>query len=114
MMLSWARAYASFGGEVEASTPPPICPLPDPRRHQVPAIAPSAVPTTSDAIEEMLEQSQSLWGLSLPYFIWNYGDSALNRRVKCRSPGEAQRHPGRSRIALLSTRTTRCATRDSC
>ncbi len=74
----------------------------------------SAVPTTSDAIEEMLEQSQSLWGLSLPYFIWNYGDSALNLREKCRSPGEAQRNPGRSRIALLSIRTTGCAKTENC
>ncbi|SRR5258708_26753670 len=68
----------------------------------------SAVPTTSDAIEEMLEQSQSLWGLS------NYGDSALNLREECRSPGEAQRNPGRSRIALLSIRTTGCAKTENC
>src|SRR5258708_36876134 len=113
-MLSWDTAYSSFGGEVEASTPPTIGRLPDSRRHQVSAIAPSAVPTTSDAIEEMLEQSQSLWGLSLPYFIWNYGDSALNLREKSRNPGEAQRNPGRSRIALLSIRTTGCAKTENC
>src|SRR5260370_37792041 len=29
----------------------------------------SPIPITSDAIEEMLEQSQSLWGISLPHFI---------------------------------------------
>ena len=33
------------------------------RRHSSPAA------TTCDAIEEMLEQSQTLWGLSVPHFI---------------------------------------------
>ncbi|MGY4502594.1 hypothetical protein ACVWYH_006551 [Bradyrhizobium sp. GM24.11] len=32
-------AYRSFGGEVEASSTPTICRLPDSRRHQLPAIA---------------------------------------------------------------------------
>src|SRR6267154_3185944 len=40
MMLSLDTAYRSFGGEVEASSTPTICRLPDPRRHQLPAIAP--------------------------------------------------------------------------
>ena len=38
-MLSLDTAYRSFGGEVEASSTPTICRLPDSRRHQLPAIA---------------------------------------------------------------------------
>jgi hypothetical protein len=34
-------AYRSFGGEVEASSTPTICRLPDSRRHQLSAIAPN-------------------------------------------------------------------------
>src|SRR5947207_12381838 len=41
MMLSLDTAYRSFGGEVEASSTPTICRLPDSRRHQLSAIAPS-------------------------------------------------------------------------
>src|SRR3981081_3848299 len=40
MTLSLDTAYRSFGGEVEASSTPTICRLPDSRRHQLPAIAP--------------------------------------------------------------------------
>src|SRR6187402_3051798 len=39
MMLSFDTAYRSFGGEVEASSTPTICRLPDSRRHQLSAIA---------------------------------------------------------------------------
>src|ERR1700738_2858179 len=39
MMLSLDTAYRSFGGEVEALSNPTIAPLPDPRRHQLSAIA---------------------------------------------------------------------------
>src|SRR6266404_7567966 len=39
-MLSLDTAYRSFGGEVEASSTPTICRLPDSRRHQLSAIAP--------------------------------------------------------------------------
>jgi len=35
MMLSLDTAYRSFGGEVEASSIPTICRLPDSRRHQL-------------------------------------------------------------------------------
>jgi hypothetical protein len=38
-MLSLGTAYRSFGGEVEASSTPTICRLPDSRRHQLSAIA---------------------------------------------------------------------------
>src|ERR1700737_4991684 len=41
MMLSLDTAYRSFGGEVEASSTPTICRLPDSRRHQLWAIAPA-------------------------------------------------------------------------
>src|SRR5712672_1303289 len=41
MTLSLDTAYRSFGGEVEASSTPTICRLPDSRRHQLSAIAPS-------------------------------------------------------------------------
>src|SRR5260370_15236259 len=39
MMLSLDTAYRSFDGEVEASSTPTICRLPDSRRHQLSAIA---------------------------------------------------------------------------
>src|SRR5260370_1930939 len=39
MTLSLDTAYRSFGGEVEASSTPTICRLPDSRRHQLWAIA---------------------------------------------------------------------------
>src|ERR1700674_2029823 len=42
MMLSLDTAYRSFGGEVEASSTPTICRLPDSRRHQLWAIAPAS------------------------------------------------------------------------
>ena len=42
MMLSLDTAYRSFGGEVEASSTPTICRLPNSRRHQLSAIAPCA------------------------------------------------------------------------
>src|SRR6266478_8744360 len=38
-MLALDTAYRSFGGEVEASSTPTICRLPDSRRHQLSAIA---------------------------------------------------------------------------
>ena len=38
--LSLGTAYRSFGGEVEASSTPTICRLPDSRRHQLPDLAP--------------------------------------------------------------------------
>src|ERR1700688_3774013 len=41
MMLSLSTAYRSFDGEVEASSTPTICRLPDSRRHQIWAIAPA-------------------------------------------------------------------------
>src|SRR3981189_2382022 len=43
MTLSLDTAYRSFGGEVEASSTPTICRLPDSRRHQLWAIAPRQV-----------------------------------------------------------------------
>src|SRR5438105_9346164 len=45
MMLSLDTAYRSFGGEVEASSTPMICRLPDSRRHQLSAIAHAPRPT---------------------------------------------------------------------
>src|SRR5258708_11958925 len=39
MTLSLGTAYRSFGGEVEASSTPMICRLPDSRRHQLSPIA---------------------------------------------------------------------------
>src|SRR6202022_300023 len=48
MTLSLGTAYRSFGGEVEASSTPTICRLPDSRRHQLWAIAPPS-PTDSNA-----------------------------------------------------------------
>src|SRR5438477_3487666 len=51
MMLSLDTAYRSFGGEVEASSTPTICRLPDSRRHQLSAIAPQPVRLGSKATE---------------------------------------------------------------
>src|SRR3981189_2824478 len=45
MTLSLDTAYRSFGGEVEASSTPTICRLPDSRRHQLSAIAPHEINT---------------------------------------------------------------------
>src|SRR6476659_3036870 len=44
-MLSLDTAYRSFGGEVEASSTPTICRLPDSRHHQLSAIARGGKPT---------------------------------------------------------------------
>src|SRR5260370_28347575 len=46
MPLSLDTAYRSFGGEVEASSTPTICRLPDSRRHQLWAIALISKPIT--------------------------------------------------------------------
>src|SRR6478672_2206413 len=46
MMLSLDTAYRSFGGEVEASSTPTICRLPDSRRHQLSAIARYVIEST--------------------------------------------------------------------
>src|ERR1017187_2763018 len=50
MMLSLGTAYRSFGGEVEASSTPTICRLPDSRRHQLWAIA--LAPYTAITVEQ--------------------------------------------------------------
>src|SRR5438552_9413815 len=49
MTLSLDTAYRSFGGEVEASSTPTICRLPDSRRHQLWAIAHHAALSISAA-----------------------------------------------------------------
>src|ERR1700675_1023351 len=50
MMLSLDTAYRSLGGEVEASSTPTICRLPDSRRHQLSAIALAAFITTFEGV----------------------------------------------------------------
>src|ERR1700737_519607 len=50
MTLSLDTAYRSFGGEVEASSTPTICRLPDSRRHQLWAIAPPGAPQTARVV----------------------------------------------------------------
>jgi len=45
MILSWVTAYHSFSGEVEASNTPTIRRLTPSRRHQLPRIAQSAMPS---------------------------------------------------------------------
>src|SRR3981189_965264 len=54
MMLFLDTAYRSFGGEVEASSTPTICRLPDSRRHQLWAIAPGG---TNEEIRFALGQT---------------------------------------------------------
>src|ERR1700732_296961 len=51
MMLSLSTAYRSFDGEVEASSTPTICRLPDSRRHQIWAIAPALLQLPAAATE---------------------------------------------------------------
>src|SRR5712671_5194989 len=63
MMLSLDTAYRSFGGEVEASSTPTICRLPDSRRHQLSAIARRTSRTAHasfvlDALEQALHDRQ--------------------------------------------------------
>src|SRR3981081_3161045 len=62
MMLSLDTAYRSFGGEVEASSTPTICRLSDSRRHQLPAIAPSA-PVVASLRVSTARQGRSGLGL---------------------------------------------------
>src|SRR6266550_3336914 len=50
MTLSLDTAYRSFGGEVEASSTPTICRLPDSRRHQLSAIAPQCLNNITPSI----------------------------------------------------------------
>src|ERR1700731_1198506 len=56
MMLSLDTAYRSFGGEVEASSTPTICRLPDSCRHQLSAIAPRSA---SMSVTQSIECQQS-------------------------------------------------------
>src|SRR5467141_3740051 len=60
MTLSLDTAYRSFGGEVEASSTPTICRLPDSRRHQLSAIAPDAGRDFLHVARSILEQVDSL------------------------------------------------------
>ena len=68
-MLSLDTAYRSFGGEVEASSTPTICRLPDSRRHQIWAIAPIGRPDPSSLDKKMksddlkLMSTDELWAL---------------------------------------------------
>src|SRR5580704_6295919 len=62
MMLSLDTAYRSFGGEVEASSTPTICRLPDSRRHQLSAIALEA--TLRQTVTEAVATLSSLKRLS--------------------------------------------------
>src|ERR1700730_14710064 len=61
MTLSLGTAYRSFGGEVEASSTPTICRLPDSRRHQLWAIAPRSPATcTGEHLKPMKRLSDSI------------------------------------------------------
>src|SRR5258705_5374218 len=53
-MLSLDPAYRSLGGEVEASSPPTICRLPDSRRHQLSAIALELLLVTLSALLSLI------------------------------------------------------------
>src|ERR1700704_2993760 len=65
MTLSLDTAYRSFGGEVEASSTPTICRLPDSRRHQPSAIAHSpSVPNSLPSIT--YPEPEPLVGISHP------------------------------------------------
>src|SRR5216683_1908449 len=58
MTLSLDTAYRSFGGEVEASSTPTICRLPDSRRHQLSAIArANRTPMASQAVAGLFQYS---------------------------------------------------------
>ena len=79
-MLSLDTAYRSFGGEVEASSTPTICRLPDSRRHQLSAIARSLQQRTGCAVTRKFKLSAL--GRHLPRLHFNL------MRVMC--------HPGNS------------------
>src|SRR6202048_3462049 len=83
MTLSLDTAYRSFGGEVEASSTPTICRLPDSRRHQLWAIAPPGAPQTARVVaacdsafpferQGRLLRSRSISGLFSRHFIPAY------------------------------------------
>src|SRR6266700_7086973 len=64
MTLSLDTAYRSFGGEVEASSTPTICRLPDSRRHQLSAIA-QTIMVESIAILEYLLARHGIGSLAV-------------------------------------------------
>src|ERR1700681_3024184 len=64
MTLSLGTAYRSFGGEVEASSTPTICRLPDSRRHQLWAIALRSANLHSVSIQERHQHRFR--------FLWKY------------------------------------------
>src|ERR1700692_3395302 len=79
MTLSLDTAYRSFGGEVEASSTPTICRLPDSRRHQLSAIAHHAkalVLLTQKRFEEAIVEAERCLALS-PSFVNAYGDLSI-------------------------------------
>src|SRR5215211_7782715 len=65
MMLSLDTAYRSFGGEVEASSTPTICRLPDSHRHQLSAIALPMTEITNITSAFSADQVVRLTGLSM-------------------------------------------------
>src|SRR6267378_4455690 len=76
MMLSLDTAYRSFGGEVEASSTPTICRLPDSRRHQLSAIARAS---------QHLVEREGLWhGIASTLLAVGKGD-ILYWHVTCKS-----------------------------
>src|SRR6266704_5456961 len=64
MTLSLDTAYRSFGGEVEASSTPTICRLPDSRRHQLLATARGKVEPHAARMGELLQGRHRQHGLS--------------------------------------------------
>src|SRR5712672_1039656 len=90
MMLSLDTAYCSFGGEVEASSTPTICRLPDSRRHQLSAIAPDQIDRVSDP-EWPLRAAQFLKPPALP------GDTYCGFGRRAPECGPVQKTPRRYR-----------------
>ena len=107
MTLSLDTAYRSFGGEVEASSTPTICRLPDSRRHQLSAIAPISHQTTVTAMRLSTVMKQLGWQrhkngyVSIPnhdrvkgYFrALSEDDLYARRALELQRPGERFHQP---------------------
>jgi CRP-like cAMP-binding protein len=83
MMLSLDTAYRSFGGEVEASSTPTICRLPDSRRHQLSAKALRTVANESIAFRTtFVRHEQALFAQAQQSAACNASHSAECRLAR--------------------------------
>src|SRR6266851_1612741 len=86
MTLSLDTAYRSFGGEVEASSTPTICRLPDSRRHQLSAIAPPRLKWKSG-----MALHRDIFWLGRQWAVTGYGIQAVNMKLDMKFDIEVSR-----------------------